>query len=253
MSRLARRPSDRRRRGGRGAASLARRATAALGAAAAATRRATRRGAAARSPCSPPATSTTSTPAQAYYSFTYEITYATQRPLLAYKPDERQRDPRPRVGDAEGLERRQDGHGAHPARRPLQPAREPRGDLGGREVRDRARLRDERRERLRRRVLRRPRRRAGEGGERDGAEHHAGSRRPNRYTLVFQLKQPERRLRRARSGCRSTAPVPARVRAQVRRPDGVDLRHAPGRDRAVHDQERTPPGSSTASATSRAS
>ena len=26
-------------------------------------------------------------PGQAYYSFTYEITYATQRPLLAYRPD----------------------------------------------------------------------------------------------------------------------------------------------------------------------
>ena len=26
-------------------------------------------------------------PGQAYYSFSYEITYATQRPLLAYKPD----------------------------------------------------------------------------------------------------------------------------------------------------------------------
>src|SRR5262245_54744851 len=26
-------------------------------------------------------------PGQAYYSFSYEITYATQRPLLSYKPD----------------------------------------------------------------------------------------------------------------------------------------------------------------------
>ena len=42
--------------------------------------------AAARSRCSPPATSTTSTREPRTTQFTYEITYATQRPLLAYKP-----------------------------------------------------------------------------------------------------------------------------------------------------------------------
>ena len=54
-------------------------------------------------------------PGAAYYSFTYEITYATQRPLLAYKPSSVKADPRSRGRDADGLEGRQDGHGAHQA------------------------------------------------------------------------------------------------------------------------------------------
>ena len=40
-----------------------------------------------RSPSSRTGTSTISTPAPPYYQYTYAITYVTQRPLLAYKPN----------------------------------------------------------------------------------------------------------------------------------------------------------------------
>ena len=142
-------------------------------------------------------------PGQAYYSFRYEIAYATQRPLLAYKP-KGSSNPRPRGRDADVLERRQDGNGAYPARRPVQPARQPRSDLGGREVRDRARVRDERRQRVRRRVLRRHRRRAGERDE--WRAEHPRDRDTEQDTLVFRLTRRTAFHRIAR--VLMTAPVP---------------------------------------------
>ena len=65
-----------------------------------------------------------------------------------------------------------------------------------------------------------------------------GIQTPNTYTIVFKLKQSVGRLHRARSACRVTAPVPPSYARPFDAQDGLDLRAAPGRDRAVHDQER---------------
>src|SRR5262245_10820881 len=107
-------------------------------------------------------------PGQAYYSFSYEITFATQRPLLAYKPGSV--NAVPDLAASMPSKGRQDGHRAHPARREVRPARQPGGDIGRRQVRDRATLLDQRRKRLRRRLLRRRGRRSCECDP-EGAGH----------------------------------------------------------------------------------
>ena len=113
---------------------------------------------AARSPWSRPVTSTTSTRVRrTTRSATRSRTPRSGR-CYAYKPDSVTPVPDLAAGHAEGLERRQDRHRPASGTACVQPARQPRGHLRRREVRDRARLRDERRERLRRRVLRRSRR-----------------------------------------------------------------------------------------------
>ena len=104
-------------------------------------------------------------PGQAYYSFTYEISYADPAAALVVPAEPINAIPDLASAMPKVLERRQDGHRAHPPGRSLQPPGQPRGDLRRREVRDRARVRVERGERLRRRLLRRRGRRAGEGHE----------------------------------------------------------------------------------------
>ena len=145
-----------------------------------------------RSPSSPPATSTTSTPGRRTTRSRYEITYATQRPLLAYKPNSINADPGPRVRDADV--RRTGGKTVTVHIRPgvrFSPPVNRDVDLGRREVRDRARHS--------RRASRTatPARTSATSSARPSkaakarAEHHAGSRRRTSTTLVFQLKRPD--------------------------------------------------------------
>ena len=89
-------------------------------------------------------------PGQTYFSLDYEVVYATQRPLFMLPAEQlrRQRSRTSRVRSRDDHRRRQDGDRAHPSRRALQPAGQPRGDLGRRRVRDRARREPERRQRV---------------------------------------------------------------------------------------------------------
>jgi hypothetical protein len=97
-------------------------------------------------------------PGITYYQMGYMVAYATQRPLYSYRPDDGERAvARPRGVRPAGLRGRADRHRHDPEGRALLPAREPRGEGGGRQVRDRARLLQDRQQRLRRHILRRPR------------------------------------------------------------------------------------------------
>ncbi len=83
-------------------------------------------------------------PGQAYFALDYEVIDVTQRPLYSNKPNTLERaDPGHGLGSAGNLRRRQDDHGPHPPRRPLQPAGQPRSHLGRRRLRDRARRQPE--------------------------------------------------------------------------------------------------------------
>ena len=92
-------------------------------------------------------------------------------------------------------------------RRQVLAAGQPRGDVQGRQVRDRARLLQHRQQRLRGRLLRRPRGREGrrQAGHEDHGHHDA--RRPD-DRVQPQARGCRRRRSPARSRCRSSAPVP---------------------------------------------
>ena len=77
------------------------------------------------------------------------------------------------------LRGRQDRHREDPHRRQVQPAGRPRGDVQGRQVRDRARLLQHRPERLRGRLLRRPRRRQARRRARHEDRRHRDAGRPD--------------------------------------------------------------------------
>ena len=66
-------------------------------------------------------------PGQSYFSIDYEAVYATQRPLYSYKPNTfKETTPDMAEGPPQISSDAQDRHGAHPQRRALQPAGEPR-------------------------------------------------------------------------------------------------------------------------------
>ncbi len=119
--------------------------------------------------------------------------YATQRPLYSYKPNtSTEASPGPRLRAAGNLRRRQDGHGPHPRRRPLQPAGEPRSDLRRRRLRDRARRQPERRQPLLPRLLRR----RSKGCPRPTADRSRAS--PRRTSTRSSSTSPNRRRRSCR-------------------------------------------------------
>ena len=190
-------------------------------------------------------------PGQAYYSFTYEITYATQRPLLAFKPRSVQQYPdlaaaMPKVSTDGRTVTVHIKHGVRfspPVNREVTSADVKYaiergfdtsvangyaaayfGDLVGAPTKPAQRSRTS-----------------------------AASRRRTRTTLVFKLQAPVRRLRRRpRPADDRTGAGVLRDASSTRR-RSLDLRPAPGRNRAVHDQERRLRQRSTASATSRTS
>ena len=120
----------------------------------------------------------------------------------------------------------------------------------GRQVRDRARLLQLRRQRLHAVLLRGPR---GRQGRRQGRHRRSpASTTPDDHDARPEVQARGRRrdgrrrarLRRDRAGARG-------VRGEVRRRDAVDLRREPARHRPVHDRERR--RRARRSATSRAS
>ena len=104
-------------------------------------------------------------PGQTYYSYGWQVLTAVHRTLYATPANSVKTVPDLAAADAEDLGGRQDGDGPHQEGRPLRPAGEPGGDLGRREVRDRAQLLGQRHERLREPLLLGPRRRAREAAE----------------------------------------------------------------------------------------
>ena len=134
------------------------------------------------------------------------------------------------------IRRREDRDREDQDRREVQPAGEPRGDLGGREVRDGARLLAAGGKRLRDRLLGRHhgleglRGRQGQGDHRDPDPGRADARDPSRPA---DGRDRDRRHGAARHGSRAGG-----VRGEVRRGQEVDLRAARGLHRPVHDPER---------------
>ena len=153
-------------------------------------------------------------PGAAYYKYTYMFTSAD-----APRPDRlaarrRQTSPaRPRRRGARDLGRPPDGHLHAPRRRHVQPAGRPRGDLGGRQVRDRAHVaaggrRTDTRELHGRLDGFDDALEAGQGG-RHGRPRHQRHRDPRRQDDRLQAHRGDgdgRWSRRCRS--RSSAPVP---------------------------------------------
>ena len=177
-------------------------------------------------------------PGITYYTGGYLIVYATQRPLVNYKPS----DPTHPVPDLaaalpEVSRGQQDGDREAPHGREVLAARQSRGHVGGREVRDRAGVLQDRQQRLRGRVLRRHRRREDRRRARDRDQGHRDARSADRRVQA-RAAVGRRAGRRADDADRRAGA--ARLRAAVRHEVAFDVRHAPGRDRAVHDPERRP-------------
>ena len=174
-------------------------------------------------------------PGEAYYSFAYEIDVCDAATVARVQARQCQRSARPGGAHADRLQRRPDDHRAHPQGRALQPAGEPRGHHCRRQVRDRAWLRHERRERLRPGVLRRSRRRP-EGPAQPRTEHQ---RHPDAELNDDRLQaSPSVGCVRRRARAPGDRTRSGRLRQAVRFEDAVRLRAASGRDRPVHDQEQ---------------
>ena len=195
-------------------------------------------------------------PGAAYYQFTYMVTSATQRPLLAWQPDDVE-DPTPDLADgrADGLERQQDDHLQDQERHQVQPAAwrwrgaKRRRDLGRRQVRDRARVAARSGERLQGRLPRRDLdgfKEAQAAAAKDptkapGHQRHRDA--PTTQTIVFQLDKPigavvEQALSLPisapvrRSSRRSTTPRTPPPTASTRSPPGrtTSPDYQPGKD-----------------------
>ena len=142
----------------------------------------------------------------------------------------------PRRGRPGDLRGRQDRHRPAQERDHVHAAREPRGQVGGRQVRDRARLLGCRRERICGRLLRRPGRSSGAGRRLQGDPRHRDAGRPD-----DRLQAQEGHRRGARRGARDAdlGAGAEGVRGEVRQGDAVDLRRGPRRlHRPVHDRVR---------------
>ncbi len=86
-------------------------------------------------------------PGQSYFSLDYPVIYATQRPLFFFLPNNPTKAaPDLASGPADDHRRRQDRDRAYPAGREVQPTGQPRGDIRGRRLRDRAWRQPQRRE-----------------------------------------------------------------------------------------------------------
>ena len=144
-------------------------------------------------------------PGLSYYNIDYEVVYATQRPLFSYKPNTFSRtEPGHGLRTGEDLRRRQDDHRAHPQRRALQPAGEPRSDLRRRRLRDRARRQRERRQSL----LPKPTSARCEGFDKANGGPFPGITTPNKSTIVFHLTEPKAPIVLAALVLPLSAPVP---------------------------------------------
>ena len=100
-------------------------------------------------------------PGQSYYTFGYTVAYATNRTLYSFKPDDAE-TPVPDLAEDEPQISEDNKTITVKLRSGVQllPARQPRGDLQGRQVRVRARVHGQRALRLRDLLLRGHRRRA---------------------------------------------------------------------------------------------
>ena len=140
----------------------------------------------------------------------------------------RRRDPgaRPRRVRSAGLRGRQDRHREDPHRREVQPAGQPRGDVQGRQVRDRARLLQHGPERLRGRLLRRPGRRQA-GRQARARRSRASRRRTTRRSSSSSSAAPAA-CWPGRSRCRSAR----RCRRSTRRSSTPSSRRCTARTRS---------------------
>ena len=143
---------------------------------------------------------------------------------------------RPRRGAARDLRGRQDRHGHDPHGRQVQPAGEPGGDLGRRQVRDRARLQAPGRRPVRGRLHGRPRGPEGvpgRQGRRDQRHHDAGRPDDRLQARASARRDPRRSAVAAGVGAGAEG-----VRAEVRPQAAVGIREQPGGHRPVHGRER---------------
>ncbi len=115
-------------------------------------------------------------PGSSYFQLDYEVVYAAHRPLYSFKPEDPTRVvPDLAASDPQISRRREDRDDQDPPERQVQPARQPRGHVEGRQVRHRARLQPQCRQRLRPVVLQR--RRRGRHGEGRTDRRHPDARR----------------------------------------------------------------------------
>ncbi len=162
--------------------------------------------------------------------------YATQRPLYSYKPNNvRRRRCRTWPKANRKSQRRQDDHDHIRHGRPLQPAGQPRSDLGRRRLRDRARREPERRQpvlprllRLRSKARRRrpPAARSRASRRRTSTRSSSNSTEPQAPIVVGALVLPLR------------APVPKEYAAKYDAQEAERVRQLPGRDGPVHAEVR---------------
>ena len=127
------------------------------------------------------------------------------------------------------------------ARRPVLAAGQPERDVGGRQVRHRARVLRLGQQRLCRALLRQPAGREGGRRARDGDPRDHDSRRPHgrvRPRAPTGVEPLRRRHPRRRAVDAAVGAGAAGERAGVRRQAGVHVRRPSGRNRSVHDRER---------------
>src|SRR3954451_20180418 len=184
-------------------------------------------------------------PRQTYYQYGFFVTYAIQRPLYSYKPDDPKNPqtdlaekppPGPRPRPAAALVGRQDGDGEDPLGHQVLAAGQPRRHHQRLALRDGERLHPAGAERLRGRLLGRPPRPEGLP-ERQGQAHQR-HRDAGRHHDHLQARSPARRRVRRLAQPARLGPGARGVREEVRQGQGrhVHLPEPRRLDRAVHGQ-----------------
>ena len=160
-----------------------------------------------------------------------------RRRSTAPKPGQEDAGARPRRGPAGDLRRQEDGHRHAQEGRQVRPAGQPRGPGEGRQVRDRARVHQERAEPVHDRTSTSSRapREAGRGQGRSPGIQIA-------RTIPTRSRSSSPSRRRAGFAASLvmpiTTPVPEGVRGEVRQGEPVDVQRERRRDRPVHGRER---------------
>ena len=156
----------------------------------------------------------------------------TQRTPMAYEPGKHRRPPGPRGRGPECLRGRQDRHGQAARRRALLAAGQARGRRRGPQVRDRARLLQDRQQPVRARLLRRPRRRRA--GRRRRARRSPASRRRTSTRSSSSSRAQRGGTLAAALVLPLAAPVPRDYAPPLDREKVSGYGVQAGRDRPVH-------------------
>ena len=177
-------------------------------------------------------------PGQTYYTFGYQVLYATNRPLYSFAPED---EDKPRADLADGDPQISEDNKTITVKiktgDQVRAAGQPRGEGGGRQVRVRARVQRERALRLRRLVLQRHRRRAGRADQGRQADLE-GIETPDDYDDRLQAQAADGGHGRRGARDADHRPGAEGVRGEVRREVADRLRPVRRLHRPVHGPQR---------------